>query len=129
MSSPCCLKKLIPNIGFATSASKNRLTNLKRPILSGIVSKPQAEMLAPLRDLSFGPEGQFDDVCGKMLKEAPKSARKFFPERLSGRKIRFKLAATLQAVADAGKTTIVGQQRQGARRRLPSLGRCRADGS
>ena len=97
--------------------------------MSGIVLKPQAEMLAPLTDLSFGPEGQFDDVCGKMLKEAPESARKFFPERLSGRKIRFELAATLQAVADAGKTTIAGRCRRGARRWLPSLGRCRADGS
>ena len=95
--------------------------------MSGIVLKPQAEMLAPLTDLSFGPEVQFDDVCGscKMLKKAPESARKFFPERLSGRKIRFKLAATLQAVADAGKTTIAGRRRRGARRWLPSLGRCR----
>ena len=82
--------------------------NESEAILSGIVLKPQAEMLAPLTDLSFGPEGQFDDVCGKMLKEAPESARKFFPERLSGRKIRFELAATLQAVADAGKATIGG---------------------
>ena len=91
--------------------------------------KPQAEMLAPLTDLSFGPEGHEFDVCGRILNEAPESARKFFPERLSGKKIRFELAATLQAVADAGKTTIVGRRRRGARRRLPSLGRCRAAGS
>ena len=86
-------------------------------------------MVAPLTDLSFGPEGLFEYVCGKMLNEAPESAGKFFPERLSGKKIRFELAAALQAVADAGKITIAGQWQQGDHRRLPSLGRCRAAGS
>ena len=58
----------------------------------GTVLKPLAEMLAQLTDVSFGPEGQFADLCGRMLSEAPESARNFFPERLSGKKIRFKLA-------------------------------------
>ena len=43
-----------------------------------------------------------------MLKEAPESAIKFFPERPSDRKIRFEFAVVLQAVDDGGKITIFG---------------------
>ena len=59
--------------------------------------KPEAEMVATLTDLSFGPEGQFGDLYSRMLKESPESAKKFFPERTSDRKIRFEFAVVLQA--------------------------------
>ena len=85
--------------------------------------KPQAVTLAPLAltDFYFGPEGQFADFCGKILDQVPESARKFTPVSLSGRKIRFQLAAVLQAVADGNKMTYQGQRQQGVGQRLPSF--------
>ena len=78
-------------------------------------------MVATLTDLSFGPEGQFGDLYSRMLKEAPESAKKFFPERPSDRKIRFEFAVVLQAVDDGGKITIFGWRRRGTCRWLPSF--------
>ena len=55
------------------------------------------------------------DLCSRILREAPVSTRKFFPESDSGKKSKFELAAAeLQAVADGGNIMIGSLRWQGA---------------
>ena len=83
-------------MGVVTSA--NMKLNLKTvsPNLTSFVAKPQDLICEPSIAINLGPVVGFVDLWGKMLKEAPVSAKKLSFEFLSNKKVllpRFVFAA------------------------------------
>ena len=74
-------------MGVVTSAKMKLNLKTVSPNLTSLVEKPQDLICEPSIAISLGPEVGLFDLCGKMLKEAPVSARKLRFEFLSNKKV------------------------------------------
>ncbi len=80
-------KKSAPKMGVVTSAKMKLNLKTVSPNLTSLVEKPQDLICEPSIAINLGPEVGLVDLCGKMLKEAPVSARKLRFEFLSNKKV------------------------------------------
>ncbi len=80
-------KKLAPKMGVVTSAKMKLNLKTVSPNLTSLVAKPQDLICEPSIAINLGPEVGLVDLCGKMLKEAPVSAKKLSFEFLSNKKV------------------------------------------
>ncbi len=91
-----CAKKSAPKMGVVTSTKMKLNSKVDSPNLTFFVSNPQDLICKPSIAINLGPVAGLVDLCGKMLKEAPVSARKLSFEFLSNEKVllpRFVFAA------------------------------------
>ena len=80
-------KKSAPKMGVVTSAKMKLNLKTFSPNLTSLVAKPQDLICDPSIAINFGPEVCLFDLWGKILKEAPVSARKLRFEFLSNKKV------------------------------------------
>ncbi len=74
-------------MGVVTSAKMKLNLKTFSPNLTSLVAKPQDLICEPSIAINFGPEVCLFDLWGKILKEAPVSARKLRFEFLSNKKV------------------------------------------
>ena len=74
-------------MGVVTSAKMNLNSKTFSPNLTVLREKPQELICEPSIATNFGPVVALFDLCGKMLKEAPVSAKKLSFELESNKKV------------------------------------------
>ena len=82
-----CAKKSAPKMGVVTSAKMKLNSKTVSPNLTFFIEKPQDLICEPSIAINLGPVVGLVDLCGKMLKEAPVSAKNLSFEFLSNKKV------------------------------------------